>query len=84
MRASRVTVMKELEFQFSKLKEMYINERQTLIDQKLKEIEEETSEEFTTQLQKLKQNMDVKIKLASKKFFFRLFFSLFFELINSR
>ena len=83
MRASRVTVMKELEFQFSKLKEMYINERQTLIDQKLKEIEEETSEEFTTQLQKLKQNMDVKIKLASKKFV-RLFFSLFFELINSR
>lgn len=60
--------MKELEFQFSKLKEMYINERQTLIDQKLKEIEEETSEEFTTQLQKLKQNMDVKIKLASKKY----------------
>jgi hypothetical protein len=59
--------MKELEFQFSKLKEMYINERQTLIDQKLKEIEEETSEEFTTQLQKLKQNMDVKIKLASRE-----------------
>jgi hypothetical protein len=59
--------MKELEFQFSKLKEMYINERQTLIDQKLKEIEEESSEEFTTQLQKLKQNMDVKIKLASRE-----------------
>ena len=58
--------MKELELQFSKLKEELINEKQILVDQKLKEIEEETAEEFTGQLQKLKNNMETKIKLAGK------------------
>ncbi len=58
--------MKELELQFAKLKEELINEKQMLVDQKLKEIEEETAEEFTGQLQKLKNNMDNKIRLACK------------------
>jgi hypothetical protein len=58
--------MKELENLFSKLKEALINEKQILIEQKLKEIDEETAEEFTIPLQKLKQNMEIKIKLACK------------------
>ena len=58
--------MKELELQFAKLKEELINEKQMLVDQKLKEIEEETAEEFTGQLQKLKNNRDNKIRLACK------------------
>lgn len=58
--------MKELELQFAKLKEELINEKQVLVDQKLKEIEDETAEEFTGQLQKLKNNMDTKIRLASR------------------
>jgi hypothetical protein len=66
MRASCLSEMKELELQFAKLKEELINEKQMLVDQKLKEIEEETAEEFTGQLQKLKNNMDNKIRLACK------------------
>jgi hypothetical protein len=61
--------MKELELQFAKLKEELINEKQVLVDQKLKEIEDETAEEFTGQLQKLKNNMDTKIRLASRFLF---------------
>ena len=57
--------MKELEAQFLKLKEEYINEKQLLIDQKLKEIEEETAEEFVIPLQKFKQNMDMRLNLTS-------------------
>ena len=66
MRAIYVADMKELEAQFAKLKEELINEKQILIDQKLKEIEDESAEEFKTQLLKLKQNMETKIKLAGK------------------
>lgn len=58
--------MKELESQFGKLKEALIFEKQILIDQKLKEIEDETADEFTGPIEKLKQNMDIKIKLASE------------------
>lgn len=56
--------MKELENLFNKLKEALISEKQALIEQKLREIEDETAEEFTVPLMKLKQNMEVKIKLA--------------------
>jgi hypothetical protein len=58
--------MKELENLFNKLKEALINEKHILIEQKLKEIDDETVEEFTVPLQKLKQNMEIKIKLACK------------------
>ena len=57
--------MKELEAQFLKLKEEYIVGKQMLIDQKLKEIEEETAEEFVIPLQKFKQNMDMRLNLTS-------------------
>ena len=66
-RAACTTDMKELEQLFNKLKEALISEKQTLIEQKLNEIENETAEEFTVPLQKLKQNMDIKIKLACNK-----------------
>lgn len=49
---------------FAKLKETLIFERQVLVEQKLREIEDETAEEFTSPLQKLKQNMEVRINLA--------------------
>lgn len=49
---------------FAKLKDALIFERQVLIDQKLKEIEDETAEEFTSPFQRLKQNMEVRINLA--------------------
>ncbi|CAF0852422.1 unnamed protein product [Brachionus calyciflorus] len=63
-RATIQSDMKELEMLFTKLKEALISEKQILIDQKLKEIEEETAEEFTVPFQKLKQNMEVRINLA--------------------
>ena len=46
-----------------------ISEKQILVEQKLKEIEEETAEEYTIPLQKLKQNMEIKIKLTSETLF---------------
>jgi len=64
-RAICVSDMKDLELQFLKLKEDLINEKQMLIDQKLKEIEEESAEEYTHPSHKLKQNMEIKIKLAT-------------------
>jgi hypothetical protein len=57
--------MKELETQFMKLKEELLNEKLLLIDQKLKEIDDETAEEYTIPCQKLKQNMELKLKLTS-------------------
>jgi breast cancer metastasis-suppressor 1 and related proteins len=57
--------MKQLESQFLQLKEELINEKQQLVNNKLKEIEDETAEEFTIPLKKLEQNMDIKIKLAT-------------------
>jgi hypothetical protein len=62
--------MKELEIQFSRLKEQLIYERNNLIDKKLKEIEDENAEEFVVPLKKLEMNMDFKIKLTSKLFCF--------------
>jgi hypothetical protein len=64
-RAICVADMKELESQFLKLKEELIYEKQMLIEQKLKEIENETAEEYTNPAFKLKQNMEIKIKLTS-------------------
>lgn len=64
-RAACVADMRELEAQFLKLKEEYIVGKQMLIDQKLKEIEEETAEEFVLPLQKFKQNMDMRLNLTN-------------------
>lgn len=64
-RAICIADMKELESQFLKLKEELIYEKQMLIEQKLKEIEDESAEEYTTPSLKLKQNMEIKIKLTS-------------------
>lgn len=64
-RAQCVSDMKELEQQFAKLKEQLISERNSLIDQKLEEIEAETAEEFVVPLKKLEMNMDFKIKLTT-------------------
>ena len=69
-RAQCVSDMKELEIQFSRLKEQLIYERNNLIDKKLKEIEDENAEEFVVPLKKLEMNMDFKIKLTSKLFCF--------------
>ncbi|RNA14526.1 breast cancer metastasis-suppressor 1 [Brachionus plicatilis] len=63
-RAAIQSDLKELETLFAKLKEALIFERQILIDNKLKEIEEESAEEFTGPLHKLEQNMEVRINLA--------------------
>jgi hypothetical protein len=62
--------MKELETQFLKLKEELLNEKQNLIDQKLKEIEEEKADEYVIPVQNLKANMEFKVKLARRQFFF--------------
>lgn len=64
-RAICVADMKDLESQFLKLKDELIHEKQSLIDQKLREIEDESAEEYTQPSQKLKTNMEIKIKLAS-------------------
>lgn len=71
-RADCLTDMRELEFLFVKLKDALIQEKQMLIDHKLREIEDETAEEFTQPLFKMKQNMEIKIRLAS---IFILFYS---------
>jgi hypothetical protein len=57
--------MKELETHFTKLKEELINERNCMVDKKLKEIEDETAEEFVIPLKKLQMNLDFKINLSS-------------------
>ena len=61
--------MKELELQYSKLKEELINERNKMVNKKLKEIEDETAEEFTKPLKQMQMNIDFKIKLTSKPTF---------------
>ena len=60
--------MKEIESQFIKLKEELIKERFDIIEQKAKEIDDETAEEFTIPLSKLKQSHEIKIKLSSLLF----------------
>lgn len=64
-RSTCVANMKELEVQFAKLKEQLIAERNSLVDKKLDEIEDETAEEFVIPLKKLQMNMDFKIKLTT-------------------
>ena len=68
-RAACIADMKELELQYSKLKEELINERNKMVNKKLKEIEDETAEEFTKPLKQLQMNIDFKIKLTSKPTF---------------
>jgi hypothetical protein len=63
-RINCVADMKELENQFLKLKEDLINEKFTVIDKKLFEIENETAKEYTVPLLKLKENMEMKISIA--------------------
>lgn len=63
---------------FAKLKDALIFERQVLVEQKLREIEDETAEEFTSPLQKLKQNMEVRINLAGNVIIFNLYFNIMF------
>ncbi|RNA14525.1 breast cancer metastasis-suppressor 1 [Brachionus plicatilis] len=78
-RAAIQSDLKELETLFAKLKEALIFERQILIDNKLKEIEEESAEEFTGPLHKLEQNMEVRINLAAyKKDHFQIFRLFYF------
>ena len=72
-RATCLADMKELEAQFLKLKEELIGEKQILVEQKLREIVDETAEEYTIPLHKLKQIMEIKIKLTSRLFVFIFF-----------
>ncbi len=69
-RAACVANMKSLELQFAKLKEELIKEKNNEVEKKLKEIEDETAEEFLVPLKKLQMNMDFKIKLTSNTTFF--------------
>jgi breast cancer metastasis-suppressor 1-like protein len=64
-RSTCLADMKELEYLFGKLKEALIHEKQIVVDQKLKEIEDETAEEFKMPIEKLKQTMDIKTRLAT-------------------
>ena len=57
--------MKELEAQFIKLKDELIQEKFSIIDKKLYEIEKETAKEYTVPLLKLKENMEMKTSIAS-------------------
>ena len=57
--------MKELEQQFIKLKEEYIAQRFKVVDQKLKETEDETAEEFKIPLNKLEKNLEFKTNFSS-------------------
>jgi hypothetical protein len=56
--------MKELESQFLKLKDELIQEKYSLIDKKLLDIENETAKEYTVPLLKLKESMEMKISIA--------------------
>ena len=67
-RTDCVADMKELENQFLKLKEDLINEKFTVIDKKLFEIENEIAKEYTVPLLKLKENMEMKISIACRNF----------------
>jgi len=64
-RADCLAGMRELEAQFVRLKEELISERHALIEHKLKEIEDETADEFTGPLKQLQLGKDFKIKLAT-------------------
>ncbi len=56
--------------QFAKLKEELIREKNNEVEKKLKEIEDETAEEFVVPLKKLQMNMDFKIRLTSRHLVF--------------
>lgn len=57
--------MRELEQLFGRLKEALFKEKQCLIEAKLREIEDENADEFTHTVFKMKQNMEMRIRLAS-------------------
>lgn len=65
-RAECVSNMKELENQFLKLKEELIQEKLSLVEKKLQEIDNGTAKEYTIPLTQLKENMDMRISIASK------------------
>lgn len=59
-RAKYADEMRELETTYAKLKEEWINQRLKEVEKKLKEIEDESAEEFTIPLKKLQLNMEKK------------------------
>lgn len=58
--------MRELETTYAKLKEEWINQRLKEVEKKLKEIEDESAEEFTIPLKKLQMNMEKKTNNSSR------------------
>lgn len=68
-RAACLADMRELESLFVRLKEALIKEKQCLVETKMREIEDETAEEFTSAVAKMQQNMEMRLRLASNKSF---------------
>lgn len=66
IKAKYLAHMKELETHFSRLKDELISQRFKEVDQKLKEIEEESADEFRNPLKKLEMNMQFKTNFSSK------------------
>jgi hypothetical protein len=58
-----MTTIKDLEVQFSKLKDELIQEKLRLIETKLRDIENETAREFQVPINKLKENLDLKLNI---------------------
>ena len=58
--------LKDLEMHFARLKDELIAQRFKEVDQKLKEIEDESADEFRNPLKKLEMNMEFKTNFSSK------------------
>jgi hypothetical protein len=58
--------IKELEDAYNKFKQDLIQERLVLIEKKLQDIENETAKEYAIPFARLKQNMEMKLKVASE------------------
>lgn len=60
-----INEMKELESQYNKLKDDLVQAKLNMIEKKLVEIENETAKDYTIPLLKLKENMEMKINIAT-------------------
>ena len=58
--------LKDLEMHFARLKDELIAQRFKEVDQKLKEIEDESADEFRNPLKKIEMNMEFKTNFSSK------------------
>jgi hypothetical protein len=64
-RVECMTTIKDLEIQFQKLKEELIEEKLRLVETKLQEIETETAREFQMPVNKLKENMNLRLSVSN-------------------